>query len=373
MEMTTVIDTIELAGEPRERGQAHGDQLRDELHSFYDGWMALVTDAWNTSEPDVRAYASAHIPAARAYAPDLVEEVAGIAEAAEMRFEQVFALNCFDEVICHGPDLLKAGLHGCTAFAVTGSASIDGHPYIGQGWDEPNLYPPFFFRVRDPHHPDAFVFSHPGIVAGLGMNENGLSLCWNTLKAADRGFGVPATFVVRKALQATELAELLGTVIGSQRANGMNFIVADEVQAVDIELSATKYHLTYCHGILSHANHFECANLLDFEMDLPNVVPDTLLRSGRLMDLLQARTWRIDLKTLSEEVMTDHAGGPGSICRHYCRGFETSVSIIFSPTDRKVWATRGNPCTAPFLEYDAFHPAAEATLGGVKTPAEVAV
>ena len=156
----------------------------------------------------------------------------------------------------------------------------------------PRLYPPYFLRISGGDAPDALVFTQSGMVAGTGINEHGLSLCWNTLKASDRGVGVPATFVVRRALQARDLSEMVGLVIGAQRANGMNFVLADPDQAVDVEMSATRYNLSYCYGILSHANHYEAPELLQYEMDMPLTVPDTLLRSPRMRSLLEDRRGR---------------------------------------------------------------------------------
>jgi isopenicillin-N N-acyltransferase-like protein len=353
------VDVIELHGDARERGVIHGLELADTIHSFYRGWVDLATAELHTSERDILSYAQSHLPASRAYAPDLVAEVEGIAEGSGMEFNQIFALNCFDEVMCHGPQLLTSGLHGCTAFAATGRATADGKPYIGQGWDMPRLYPPYFFRISGPETPAALVFSHAAIVGGTGINEHGLSLCWNTLKASDRGVGAPATFVVRRALQAKDISEMVGNAIGAQRANGMNFVLADSDQAVDLEMSATRYNLSYCCGVLSHANHYEAPELLQYEMDLPLSVPDTLLRSGRMRHLLEDRRGELTPRMLQQEVLTDHAGGPGSICRHECRGFETTVSMMFSPSERKVWATNGNPCSSEFVEYDVSAATAE--------------
>jgi isopenicillin-N N-acyltransferase like protein len=221
------LRVIECRGGAVERGSSHGEQLRAEIRDFYDAWVDSACSESGTTEQDLISYAGAHAPASRDYAPELVQEIEGIAAGAGLPFEAVFLINCFDEVTCHGPGIIKIGLHGCTAFAVTGRATSDGRSYIGQGWDMPRVYRPCLLRLVSDDQPDTLVVSHPGMIGGTGINEHGLAIAWNTLKTRDAGLGVPAPLVVRKALQATELAELIGSVIRSRRANGMNFVAAD--------------------------------------------------------------------------------------------------------------------------------------------------
>jgi isopenicillin-N N-acyltransferase-like protein len=344
------LPVVELGGSAHERGLSHGEQLRNEIAESYDAWIDAVSSEKGVREADLISYAAAYLPASRTYAPELVDEVEGIARGAALSFESVFLLNCFDEVACHGAGMLGAGLRGCTAFAVVGRAVANGQTYVGQGWDMPRHFPPYVMRLIDEAGPNVLTLTHPGHVGGSGINECGLAIVWNTLKASDIRVGVPSTFVIRKALQAKELAELIGNAIGSPRANGMNFMAADADAAVDIELSASRYSVTYCDGVLSHANHFEAAHLLAYESDLPIDAADTLLRSGRMRLLLEESRGSIDLERL-RTIMADHAGRPGSICRHDARGFTTLSSVIYSPLERKMWATNGNPCTEPFLEY----------------------
>ena len=293
--MATKLDVVELEGGARARGESHGEQLRQTIHDFYGTWVEFMCSRKATTEADLLSYAASHLPAARAFAPDLVEEVAAIADGAELQLEQIFLLNCFDEVGCHGPGDLVSGLHHCTAFGVTGAATTGGTTLLGQGWDSSEIYPMYVLRLVVDEAPEALVLSHPGVIGGTGINASGLGLVWNTLKSTDGGVGVPAPFVIRKALQARDLATMLGNVVRSRRANGMNFIVGSPEQAVNIELTATRYRISYCYGVLAHANHFEDPAFLDSEADLPLDVPDTLLRGHRMRDLLAAQAGSIDV------------------------------------------------------------------------------
>jgi len=52
-----------------------------------------------------------------------------------------------------------------------------------------------------------------------------LGLVWNSLKPTDTRFGVPAPFLIRKAMQQKSLSEAVGVVINAYRANGLNYIL----------------------------------------------------------------------------------------------------------------------------------------------------
>lgn len=344
------IPVIDLQGSDHEIGHLHGERLREEIRAFYEKLLDQMCTEGGTTEEELLAYSSAHLPAATDYAPELVDEIRGISEGADFPFEKIFLINCFDEVCWHGPKLLKKSLRGCTAFAATGRATVGGKCYIGQSWDVPAYYPPFFFRIAHESGVEGLIFSHPGLLGGCGMNNRGLAMVWTSLKSNDAGVGVPAPLIVRKALRATDLGALIGNVIRSSRANGMNFIAADESGAVDIELSATRHQVTYSPGILTRANHYESSEMLRFEADLPLSVPDTYLRSGRIRELLEQHAGAIDNEVLMN-IYCDHAHPTESICRHSALGWPTCVAAIFDPSQCVMWASNGRPCEAGFAQY----------------------
>jgi isopenicillin-N N-acyltransferase-like protein len=317
------IRLLELRGAPGERGYQHGQALRDEIGAFWERWIAQVCappGGPGATAEEVISFGLANVPASKGYAPDLVEEVDGIAQGAGLSFEKVFLLNCFDEVGCHGPGRYGAAAHHCTAFAATGRATRDGTTYVGQGWDtgpsDGAWYMPIILRlVRPGGEPEALVFTHPGMVGGTGINTSGLALVWNTTSPTDARPGVPATFVVRKALQQPSLAPLVGAVIACPRAGGLNFIVGAPFGAVDIEVTATRYAVTYSSTILHHANHYEAPELKPFEKDIPLRTPDTLIRTGRMRQILEGGPARpVSLRGLR------HDAGPGARSRLIARG-----------------------------------------------------
>jgi hypothetical protein len=73
-----------------------------------------------------------------------------------------------------------------------------------------------------------------------------------------------------------------------------------------------------------------------------------------MKQVLEEHFGRIDLD-VCRQIMRDHAGWPGSICRHYRPGDErvtrTQAALIYVPAEGKMLASDGPPCGAPFVEY----------------------
>ena len=377
------LPMLTLTGSPHERGYQHGKALKDGVHRFYEVLMKRTQSdsALRLTEADLLAFTGKHGPYARQFAPDIYGEIEGIAEGAELAFEKVLFINCFDE----GRDSLTVPelaakltgqplppsalpLRGCTTLAAFGEATVDGKVYIGQGYDVGTDYEPVIFRIGAwADEPEQLVYGHPGVCGPSGINAAGLAITVTSLKPSDQRPGVPMPIVVRKALQQTILSDFIGAIITAPRAAGQNYTIGAPYAAVNIETSATRYDLKYLQdGVFGHANHYESPQLQHLDL-WPDQAHSTLVRSGRMHQLLKARFGKLDLEAL-KEVLRDHANYPSSICRHEdprSGVYSTLSALIYRPEDRLMLATNGTPCTSPFQEFTT--PAAEPVAFSAKS------
>ena len=351
MEATQVVKVSGTAGE---RGRQHGQALAGAIAQLYNRYMAeAAAGKPPVAERDLVAYAMSHLPESRAYAPDLVEEVDGIAAGASLPFEKVWFLNCFDEAGGYQLYRNRNAGHACTTFAATGLSTSDGSTYVGQGWDMSSWWDSVILKIEPGEdEPGALVYTHPGIVGGSGINSAGLALVWATLRPVDMRVGVPCTFLVRKALQQRSLAGAVGAAIGGVRAAGFWFIIGAAFGAVGIEASATRHHVRYIGRHLGHANHYEEQELLHLEGSLPGGVPSTFIRGGRMNQLLDQMAGRIDLEGC-RSILRDHADYPGSICSHHTapESGACTRSLLYVPAQGLMLATNEEPCHSPYVEY----------------------
>ena len=119
------IPVIEIAGGPHKRGARHGSALTGEILAFYEHWIdAAGSGPRAITERDAQGFALGLLPESRAQAPDLVTEVEGIAEGANLPFEHLWTLNCFDELGgYHLYEGIRAG-RACTTIGATGHRCV---------------------------------------------------------------------------------------------------------------------------------------------------------------------------------------------------------------------------------------------------------
>ena len=345
------INFVELKGDYEERGYQHGRQLRGEIHSFYEEWISNSQKGSNSpSEEELLGYAGLLLPDAKEYAPELIREIEGIAKGAEIGFEKVFFLNCFDEICSYDDEKVSTNFKGCTVLAAAGSAVSSGNAIIGQGWDVDGWYPSVIFHsLPTDQDPEYLCYTHPGIVGGTGLNSAGIASVWNSLKTTDARPGVPATFLCRKIMGQRTLSDAVGAVIFAKRANGTNLLIANPYAAINIETTAEKFYTNYVQEIFSHANHIESDYLRPYDMGMG---ADTLIRSGRMLQMLVEHKGAIDVE-VCKSLLSDHVNYPNSICRHASEKSEarTIAAMIYSPADGLMLVSNGNPCEVDFDEY----------------------
>jgi len=348
------IPIIDIAGSAGERGRAHGHALAEAVDRFYECWMnAASSGPRPIAERDAVAFALGLLPESRSQAPDLVEEIEGIAEGAGVPFEKVWFLNCFDEAAGYWLYRNRNLGRACTTFAATGHSTTDGTTYTGQSWDINEWYESILLRIAPgDDEPGALIYTHPGVVGGMGMNTNGIALVWNSLQSTDQHGGVPVPFLVRLALRQSKLSDAITACLRPVRAIGFNFILGASFGATNIEASASRQHATYIARHFAHGNHYEAQELLALEGN-PAFEGSSFVRAGRMRQLLDEAAGHIDLETC-KQLLQDHANYPGSICAHLDPPgypYMTKAAVVFVPAEGAMWVTAGPPCGEPFVEH----------------------
>src|SRR5512132_1953314 len=93
------ITLVELSGTPFERGREHGRRIPDTLQAY---WSELVLDVTERSdrpmsEGQLRDWVVERAQPALALAPDLEEEIRGMADGAGVDWEVALAVNLGEE------------------------------------------------------------------------------------------------------------------------------------------------------------------------------------------------------------------------------------------------------------------------------------
>ena len=211
--MTQPIRVIKLSGKPYDMGYAHGQRFHDEIHMFTEERLRLCMDAkWTgrrLSRESVIALADACVDEHIAYAPELMDELQGMADATGLSLAELVISNGFTDFIdvvynCGaGAKATSRVADNCTAFLLPNCRSAGGQGYLGQTWDMHASATPYVILLHgEPDDAPAFLaFSITGCVGMIGMNSAGICVGINNLMASDGQIGVTWVFVVRKILQ----------------------------------------------------------------------------------------------------------------------------------------------------------------------------
>lgn len=233
------VRVLDVSGTPHERGLAHGRALKDEIRELV-GDLGRELESTYGVEPSVfieRFLAETDfMPAIEEWTPGLLEEVRGIAEGAELPFEEVYVWQLADELWSMGSWAMR---DKCTAIAV--GPRGDQPTIVAQNMDIPGFRQkyPTLLRVRYDDRPDALVLTCPGLIGVNGMNSAAVAIACNTLlQLRPSRTGVPCLFVVRGVLERASLEEAEAWLKRIPHAVGQNYTIGDPTGARAFECSA---------------------------------------------------------------------------------------------------------------------------------------
>ena len=89
---------------PRERGADYGSQCRELIHELIHGVLERYITFFNSghaavSWDDAREISKKFVPFIKAYSPELLEELEGVAEGSGASFDELLTLNSRSEAM----------------------------------------------------------------------------------------------------------------------------------------------------------------------------------------------------------------------------------------------------------------------------------
>lgn len=356
--MSKEFPLVELSGAPFDMGFAHGRALAGKIKenlAHYTGWITYLT---GTQADWTREAARKFIPALENEAPELLEEMQGIAKGAEVSLEDVLFINARSELLLMSPQsgLPQAG--ECTAVALAGNRTESGRLIMGQNWDwyHSILETSAVFHIKPSKAPAAFYLAEAGQVGKIGINEAGVGVLINILMTGGVGQGIPFHVLLRMVLAEEKCADAAAMVKNAPRAGASHLMIGDaNGDAIGIEISdVTSAEIKPDNGLLIHTNHYCDPDLAPQDLGKALFV-DSEPRYNRAQSILAEKDiW--DEKSF-ETLFVNHEDGLPSICRHvdheadeYMR-VATLASVIMVPDNKTMRVTYGNPCDAEYSEY----------------------
>ena len=366
--MVEPFPLIEISGPPRERGRQYGQKavarIKKGTSHYFAQLKELSLDAKGVAEL-VRDY----LPVIEAFEPSYIEEMRGIAEGADLPFEDVVLLNARTEIIKLANPAIRARLKtpedpdGCTGVVVMPQATASGRLIHAQNWDWKRecAETAVVLKVRRDDGPDLMTFTEAGALGRCGFNAVGIAITANYLQS-DRDYrqvGVPLALIRRKVLENEHLALAMRAVYSTRKSAANNMIVSHrEGVAIDFECAPDEtFQVHPQNDLLVHANHFVApsarAKLRDLSL-LSNT--DSLYRDVRVRKHLRNAAPEITIETF-QTAFQDRYGSPRAVCRSLFTADNglpsaTTVStILMDTTLRKMWVAPRPYGPHRFTEY----------------------
>lgn len=232
-----------LRGAPRERGRAHGEELRTEVHALVEAWEQDVgcDTGMRLSAYLERFQADTDfLPSIRRFAPDLLEEVDGIAEGAGISRETCRCLQCMDEHWTHVESMGSRQRDKCSTLAI-GPGDTDP-VVLGQNMDLPKFLDGFqtLLRVETPDGRRTLVVTYPGFIGLFGVGNHRVGVVVNAVsQLRQAGRGVPVAYVVRRVLDHPSAAQAAAWLESIPHASGQHYVVGDPGGFFALECCAT--------------------------------------------------------------------------------------------------------------------------------------
>jgi isopenicillin-N N-acyltransferase-like protein len=340
---------LEVRGTPREMGRQIGEGAREEVRQFCEVALQRVNKFMRVSRASAMQIVMGSIPYAEEYSSEMVEELRGIAEGADVPFEDVMLLQVRNQ-------LQPESDAGCTSLAM--ALSPVGN-IVAQNWENDPLLDEFTIVLtrRPIGKPAVMTVTQAGLIAYIGVNSTGIGLCLNTLPAPARKLGVPHYFTVRGIYESGSLADAVTAVRRAHRAIPANIMLATPQGPADLEVTIDDIHVIRDQESagIAHTNHCKHPALEATNRQFPELI-QSHARDRRMHELIDFRAGKGSSMETIKDALRDHEDYPRSICRHAnddpVTGFwQTVFSVIIETDQRRMHITRGTPCDHPYETY----------------------
>jgi hypothetical protein len=365
---------LTLAGTPVEMGRQHGRQiehLRPHLLAVIEQRLAELRQLGADDPAVVQSCLDFMAEADR----PLLAYLAGLSEAlaVEPRVLHLYMLSSYLRDLWRAQQTIPSASppfvqEGCTVWAASGPATVDGRPLLVKNRDYHANHLPLQILA---HVAPADGYRYLSIgsagspeVFSSGINERGLAVADTHVLSRDIGPGLPRFSLMRELLTHHDsVASALDYLRSVPNMGGGTLMLADAGGSLALCESGHRccgYVISHGETALVNTNHFETHALAGqwIEDEPPALLGNSLGRRRRVLIALQQGWGTVDLPW-AQRLMAAHGLPQEALCRHPLvghagdrseTGSSTISSAIFQPAGDaqsdfpSLWLAIGNPC-----------------------------
>jgi isopenicillin-N N-acyltransferase-like protein len=347
---------IEVHGSHREMGRQIGEARREQVQHSVENARRLIELAYDTLEltwEGAQIQSRKYLPFAEERYPQYVEEWHGIAEGANVPFDEVVTLNAIEAVTMDALHLTR-----CTSFAVNEGRTADGHILAAhnEDWVPEDENDVFVVSAKPDNEPPFLAMTYGGLLPNVGFNAYGIAQLIDTVYPNDARIGIPRLVAARAVLASHRISGAIGRTLIPHRAAGYNHLLVHESgELYSVEASARKFDILHgTDGYMVHTNHYLSQTMKAIEHEPEELISSRVryFRADRLLRQSSDHT----IKSL-QAIQKDHVNLPNSVCNHAIEGIDpldresTICAMVIDLTAREMHIAWGNPCQNSYHTY----------------------
>ncbi|HZT33977.1 MAG TPA: C45 family peptidase [Bryobacteraceae bacterium] len=340
--METAFPLVSVSGTAFQMGYQHGKQAASLIRRY----LAWIEKLAGQPRAALCANALRFLPLIEKLSKPYADEIMGLAEGAQ--------ISVGEAVLCQTRAEAAHRFEGaCTAFALTGSATRDGHPLAGQNQDlEPEYAEVAIVLHVHPSdgRPRAVMLTFAGQLGYAGMNQHGVAHFANALYHFTWRPGLPHYPLKRVLLEQPGVPECVELLRRHRTCSAANVVLCDgRGRIADVEVrpeGIALYNDDHPDRRL-HSNHYVSREFAPFE---DGHLPDSCPRLDRIRALVRDNWGRLSVDRM-KEILADHAGDPAAICRHGASGMLSICGYIAEPAKGRFHIRRGLGCQGHWETY----------------------
>lgn len=353
--MTRTFPFYRFTGSHHEIGQQYGESCREMIHRHRDAALERLQRKNGLTAEEVSQRTLWYRPYVREVAPFFLEEIAGLAQGADITEAEAWLLQLRAEVAVVEHD--EAG-DECTSFAIEPGATSDGVGLVGQNADLPAFYREIAVvaEMQFDDLPHILMLLPAGQLSYLGINNAGLGVSANFLTCNGWRVGVPRYFFSRLALTQRSADDAATLIEGLHRASSRNLIMMDgDGTALNLETSVTESARIHAeNAIIAHANHYQHPEMLIHEQSAGVGLKNSQGRVASMRSMLDARHGQLNAECM-QQILQDRTNPMACVNRHQGDIPEldsmTFASMIMQPSLGQMDVAVGPPDAHPYRRY----------------------
>ena len=170
------LKIVEVGGSHYEMGFQYGGacpEISDMLDMTYQ-----LFGGRDKAKSIAEKYTPMYLPYTEKYAPEIVEEMEGMADGANVNFQDILFLNITYEIS------VLSLMEGCTSFAASGEVTANGKLIAGQNLDHVEFWQDYMIllKMKPANGPSIMAVTAPGCLSLIGINSAGISVNINLLR-----------------------------------------------------------------------------------------------------------------------------------------------------------------------------------------------